>query len=372
MSRKQAPSRICILLASTLAVAAIGCASPGPPRPPSLNLPEVDHVALHATRTGDTVQLTFTQPTRTSDHLPYKDPITVELCRQLAAGPCTAVLRKTISVASNATTAITLEDPLPSQLISGPDALLTYRVRLFNTKSKTAGFSGPANAAAGPAPPPVTNLIATASAQGSILRWQQSTAPTTVEIERTRTSAPAPTAAKPPKSVGAKPNPLESSEAEPAQIYLRAGAADAGGTLDTTAHFGESYTYTATRIRRLTIGAYSLEIRSAPSTVAAIAMRDTFPPAVPQGLIAIPATGAIDLSWRPDTELDLAGYIVYRSTSGTTTAPTRLNPQPLPAPAFHDTAIQSGRMYRYTVTAIDSTGNESAPSAAVDETPDTP
>ncbi len=379
---------------TALTAAAIGCASPGPPRPPSLNLPNIVK-DLHADRAGDIVRLTFTAPTRTSDRLQYKGPIIAELCRQLAAGPCTPVTRKTI--AAGAVTP--LEDRLPSQLTAGPDALLTYRVQLFNAKNKTAGPSDPAYVAAGPAPTPIANLTATASAQGAILRWQLSPAASTVELERLRTStlknestdaspqkatektpakaasftkkaAPPPT----PRPAPAKTNPFQ-SESEPAQVNLRAGSTDAGGTIDTTAQFGQSYTYTATRVRTLILAGHALEIRSAPSA-AAIEMRDTFPPAVPQGLTAVPVAAGIDLSWEPDTESDLAGYIVYRTTpsanASATTPPTRLNPQPLPSPAFHDAATQPGRTYRYSVTAIDTTGNESAPSAAVEETPDTP
>ncbi len=187
----------------------------------------------------------------------------------------------------------------------------------------------------------------------------------------TKKAAPPPA----PKPTSPKTNPFQSAS-EPAQVNLRAGSTDAGGTIDTTAQFGQSYTYTATRVRTLTLAGHALEIRSAPS-VASIEMRDTFPPAVPQGLTAVPVAAGIDLSWEPDTESDLAGYIVYRTTpsanASATTPPTRLNPQPLPSPAFHDACdLASASTYRYSVTAIDTTGNESVPSAAVEEAPDTP
>ena len=106
-------------------------------------------------------------------------------------------------------------------------------------------------------------------------------------------------------------------------------------------------------------------------------MRDTFPPHAPSGLEAVPggATAAdrsIDLSWTPDTDADLAGYIVYRQevdekgiVAGTA---TRLNLTPVAGPAYRDQTAMAGHRYAYRVSAVDTAGNESAPSAEVQET----
>jgi fibronectin type 3 domain-containing protein len=106
-------------------------------------------------------------------------------------------------------------------------------------------------------------------------------------------------------------------------------------------------------------------------------MRNTFPPHVPSGLEAVPggATASdrsIDLSWMPNTDADLAGYIVYRQdidskgvAAGTA---TRLNVTPVVGPAYRDQTAVAGRRYAYRVTAVDTAGNESAPSDTVQET----
>src|SRR5439155_88165 len=60
---------------------AIGCASPGNPRPPTLNLAEVV-TDLTAQRIGNQVQLHWTTPSRTTDGLNLKGPLTAEFCRQ--------------------------------------------------------------------------------------------------------------------------------------------------------------------------------------------------------------------------------------------------------------------------------------------------
>ena len=106
-------------------------------------------------------------------------------------------------------------------------------------------------------------------------------------------------------------------------------------------------------------------------------MKNTFPPHPPTGLEAIPggATAAdrsIDLSWTPNTDPDLAGYNVYRqdidakgAAAGTA---ARLNTIPVAGPAYRDQTAVPGRRYAYHVTAVDTAGNESAPSADVQET----
>jgi fibronectin type 3 domain-containing protein len=100
---------------------------------------------------------------------------------------------------------------------------------------------------------------------------------------------------------------------------------------------------------------------------------DIFPPAVPTALAAVATSGengvetAIDLSWQPDTEADLAGYAVYRREGDGLWQ--RISPSlPLVPPAFHDAHVQPGHSYRYAVTAIDQGGHESARSAEAEET----
>ena len=105
-----------------------------------------------------------------------------------------------------------------------------------------------------------------------------------------------------------------------------------------------------------------------------------FPPGVPQGLVVagFPVQGAdtlaADLVWQPDAENDLAGYNVYRQTltadgsaAGSVAGPAvKLNAALVGLPSFHDATVARGVTYRYTVTAVDSKGNESAASAVAD------
>jgi hypothetical protein len=349
------------LAAAFLATGLSGCASPGPARPPSLHLPR-PATDLTATRTGDNVILRWTTPEKTTDSLKVQPALTAEVCRELPpATVCTPVKRLAVHPGP-----AEASETLPPQLTADPAILLAYRVQLFNAKGHSAGLSTPAFAAAGAAPPPVAGLKVTPAREGAMLEWQPQPAAATVELDRILVPA------KAPQKPSAK-QPLQLAPSTPTEVHLRAGgqSSDPGGTIDPTAERGETYRYTAQRVRAITLDGHALEIRSTPSAAITAVMRDVFPPRTPTGLAAIPSADGIDLSWEPNTEPDLAGYNVYRrqvsATGEAIGAPTRLTPTPAPAPAFSDRTAQPGQSYSYRVTAIDTTGNESPASTEVQE-----
>jgi hypothetical protein len=101
---------------------------------------------------------------------------------------------------------------------------------------------------------------------------------------------------------------------------------------------------------------------------------DVFPPATPSGVQAVFSGAvagqppAIDLTWTPDLDRDLAGYFVFRRLQQEpASAAVKLNTQPVKAPAYHDTAIAAGNTYVYSVSAVDERGNESQPSEEASE-----
>ena len=97
---------------------------------------------------------------------------------------------------------------------------------------------------------------------------------------------------------------------------------------------------------------------------------DSFAPAAPKGLASISSAGAINLIWEPNSEGDLAGYVVLRGTphEGATEA-AALEPitAPITETRFTDPVV-AGTTYVYAVQAIDRAGNVSAASAPVTET----
>jgi endonuclease I/fibronectin type 3 domain-containing protein len=95
---------------------------------------------------------------------------------------------------------------------------------------------------------------------------------------------------------------------------------------------------------------------------------DDEPPAVPAGLSALEQVGRVALDWTSNAEPDLAGYHVYRSTTAGVLG-TRLTATPTPNSNYSDTQVQAPTTYFYSVTAIDLSGNESAPTDQVDAAP---
>jgi predicted small lipoprotein YifL len=107
-------------------------------------------------------------------------------------------------------------------------------------------------------------------------------------------------------------------------------------------------------------------IESDASPPACETLTDTFPPAAPKGLGAIASGGAINLIWEPNTEKDLAGYLVMRGTTSSG-ALQPITPSPIQETSFRD-GVQPGTTYVYAVKAVDRAGNSSEPSARVTET----
>ena len=358
-----------------------GCASPGRPSPPSLQIPRAV-TDLTATRFGDDVHLRWTTPARTADGIDLKPPILAEICRTPTASassraqPCSIVQSLAVHPGISEAT-----DTLPAALVSASPALLAYRIQLRGQLNKTTGPSAPAYSASGPAPLAVLDLRATDTRAGALLQWtppppnpKAASAVDTVELTRTLASAPASTP-PPTPSRAANPFRLRQSPAVPdsaGTVHLSAGPGDAGGTLDRTAELGATYQYAATRVRTLTLGSRTLEVRSEPSLPVTVTLRDVFPPSPPAGLLATPGPGSIDLSWDPGTDSRIAGYRVYRldqtAASASGAAWQRLTPDLLPTPAFRDLSASPGHPYRYRVTAVDVSGNESPPSPETTET----
>ncbi|HEV8583081.1 MAG TPA: hypothetical protein VGX68_28780 [Thermoanaerobaculia bacterium] len=129
--------------------------------------------------------------------------------------------------------------------------------------------------------------------------------------------------------------------------------------LDTTARFGESYIYTVTALAQ-----QEPVVESAITSEHEVRYQDRFAPPAPTELVALAETGRVRLVWRASEADDLAGYLVYRRV-GESGAFERLTAQPVDVAEFNDTAVRGGESYSYRVTAVDQTGNESAPGGEV-------
>jgi hypothetical protein len=126
--------------------------------------------------------------------------------------------------------------------------------------------------------------------------------------------------------------------------------------LDDTTSYGVQYRY---QILAVAGDSQQSEI----SDAASITPVDTFAPAVPSGLTASAGPNSIELAWNRNTESDLQGYNVFRASEGAAFAKIA---ELVPTPVYSDTSIESGKRYRYAISAVDLLGNESDRSAEVE------
>jgi hypothetical protein len=139
--------------------------------------------------------------------------------------------------------------------------------------------------------------------------------------------------------------------------------------VDTGIEWEKNYQYWITPITQWQFQGRKNEVEGQDSQTVAVFTHDTFPPAVPIGLQAVFSglvqQPGIDLTWTPNSDEDLAGYNVYRrSPEG---VPTKINKELVKTPAFHDSNVQPGTTYRFSVSAVDLRDNESARSAEAQE-----
>lgn len=117
-------------------------------------------------------------------------------------------------------------------------------------------------------------------------------------------------------------------------------------------------------------GVYSINLvykEKVFSETGIIIREDSTAPAMPTGVTARKADGKILLAWNPNSEDDLANYIVYRSNEGnqaytTYTAATTLNKN------VTGTELDLWQSNYFYVIAVDYFGNKSVPSTVIEAT----
>jgi len=127
--------------------------------------------------------------------------------------------------------------------------------------------------------------------------------------------------------------------------------------LDNTTQYGTTYQYYLEAIHDKT----ESDVVESNS----ITPKDIFPPQVPTGLTASAGVGSVELAWDRNTETDFKEYRVFRSEEN---APYTQLAAGLEGPAYSDHAVQSGKHYRYQISAVDQNGNASQNSEPVEVT----
>ena len=304
-------------------MALTSCGYIGDPLPPLANIP-TRVTDLAAIQRGGRIIAHFTVPQLTTEDKPIPRPVTFDL----RVGPNASDHFDENQWASQArhipapeVTGAMATYEIPSTDWIGKEVLLSARVTAGN--GKQSGWSNFVVLPVIAAPAVPESVTATATAQGVRLTWR----------------APA--------------NRFRVLRRTADTEYAVAATVEAPEWTDTAAEFGKAYHYEVQALVALPNGKLA---ESDHSAEASITPKDTFPPATPTGLHADPAPASIELAWDRNTEPDLSGYHVYRAAAGGAFEKVADVSQ---IPSWSDRAVEPGKTYRYTVTAVDQAGNES-------------
>jgi hypothetical protein len=306
-----------------------GCGYIGEPLPPLINVPARGEVT--AIQRGSNVIAHVALPTLTTEGVVLKQSVRLDLrIGPKTSGPFNATAWAAgAKAAGGATTANgTAEYRIPATEWIGKQVLIT--VKIIGANGRDAGWSAPAELTIVTPPEQPHDLNAEAVPQGVRLTWQ-GTGNTFAVFRR-----------------GPDEKDFQALGRSPKPEYI-----------DATAEFGKPYTYVTQYVVKVGEG----DAQSDLSNEAAITPLDTFAPAAPAALTAVPSTASIELVWERNTEPNVIGYRVYRALGS---GPLELLADGQVLPAYSDHKIEAGKTYRYAVSAVRSNRKESKLSDAVE------
>jgi len=323
---------VCPLL--TAALLATGCGYVGEPLPPLANVPS-KVTDLAAVQRGARIIVQFTIPELTTEGKVIKGGLKLDLRIGATGAPFDAGIwaAHAKSIPQGAAETGLAHYEIPSAEWTNQDAILA--VRAIGANGKESGWSSFLVLPVVPPPERPTAVTAAATATGIRLTWNASGA--TFRVFRK----------SPGVIAGAGDFALVATVQQPQWT-------------DPAPEYGKPYTYV---VQTITALGNNKEAQSDLSEEVSITPVDTFPPAVPTGLSPSAAANSIELAWERNTEPDLAGYRVYRAVAGGAFEKIADVSQ---IPSYSDRNVEHGKTYRYAISAVDQTGNESGRTEAVE------
>ncbi len=305
------------------AVLLASCGYVGPVQPPTLDMPQ--HVSdLRAAEFGEKIIAEFTIPPLTTEGLPLKSVESVEVAAGVAPNPWNifawAASAKKYDVPAAGPGPLTSQIPIANWI--GKDIVLAARAT--GPKGKVSDWSNLVLLTVRAALSKPAGLKAENVRDGIEVHWS-----------------------------GAPGEQFHIYRASGAETPSLVASTDKPQYLDTNADFGGEYRYF--------VDGYVDEKQFSEMSESAPVMRaDIFAPSAPAGLAVEMGSGAIGLSWERSTDPRFQGYNVYRSVDGGSFEKAAAV---IAAPSYSDRAIQSGKKYRYEISAVGVNGLESAHSA---------
>lgn len=304
------------------------CAYPGTPLPPALYIPS-PVTNLVAVEYGDNLLVRFTIPELTTDPLPIEELRAVDL--YIGPDPNQANFDAATWAAAATHFAVDMLEPGPVEFETPATPFIgetvIIGVQLTGRTGRKSSWSNYDTLTVNPPLVAPQNVIATAVPEGVEITWQAP--PGSFRILRA---------------------------AGDSDQFTQLGESDQTMYLDTLTTYGTEYRYT--------VVAMGPDLQqSLSSATATVTPEDTFPPAVPTGLSAVPGVDTIELAWARNTDPDFRSYSVYRAVGD---GPFTALATGIGAPAFSDGDVASGMRYRYAISSVDASGNESARSEEVE------
>ncbi|MBA3766931.1 MAG: hypothetical protein H0W99_08075, partial [Acidobacteria bacterium] len=160
---------------------------------------------------------------------------------------------------------------------------------------------------------------------------------------------------------------ISQSQTEISQTPINSALVTGNEYVDKNFQIGEQYNYI---VRSVSLGTGGAQVESLNSNVVAVAPGDIYPPSAPTSITVAAAPGRLSLFFPANPERDVAGYNIFRSTDPNLPKEqwTKLNDALLTRTTFQDERVEPGKKYYYYLTAVDTSGNSSAPSDVVSET----
>lgn len=341
-----------------------GCGKRRPPLPPVERIPQRTEL-LSGVQRGNEVILSWPAPQRNAPDPSVQSIRRIDIYR-LAEKPAAPLPLTEDEFADRATligsinyetirTAgpeITYRDELE---LAGQPTRLRYALRYVNAAGQRASFSNflLIEPAARVAQPPKLTGPPLESETAVTIRWQ----PPAANID----------GSTPVNLLGYNVYRVSKSQTEVGQAPINTELVTETQYADKTFTFGEPYTYV---VRSVSLGTEGKQVESRNSNSVSVTPRDVYPPQAPGLVSSVPAPGRISLFFPANAERDLAGYNIYRATDPNLPKNRwiKLNDALLTRTTFHDETVEAGQTYYYYVTAVDLSGNVSAPSNVVSET----
>jgi hypothetical protein len=340
------------------------CAKVGAPEPPLVRVPSPS-TDLAAQEHPDGIVLTVSMPTLNTDGSLVSTLKEIEVYRvsESGRGPWEPLpqdeflwrAERIVSVSDDFShflhaDTLSFTDPIPAaDRAAAYRNSFRYAVRFINNKNQTAGLGNQVTIAPVPLPLPPADLSAEVSQDAVRIRWSP-------PAENDDGSRPATIAgyeiyrSEDPKSPSSAP--LNSS------LLLKPELEDR------TFQFDKTYYYVVSAVAS-TEKPYAEGGTSAPLAVTPV---DKFPPGAPSDLHAVMDRGVVVLLWAAPEAPDIAGYRVYRA-EGANEVPKMLGQGLVTGLSLRDDAVRPGVRYRYSVSAVDTHGNEGPPAETSIEVP---